>query len=51
METHGGMILTGKTDSPTRALSSHLVAKQEELGKEMVNFALQRISFMLESVL
>jgi hypothetical protein len=27
--------------------SSHLVAKQEELAKEIMNFALQRISFIL----
>jgi hypothetical protein len=34
--------------SPT---SSHLVAKQEELTKEMINFALQNITFILQSVL
>jgi len=49
MENHGGMISTGETpDSSTRALwksyqQSHLVAKQEELAKEMMNLALRSI--------
>jgi hypothetical protein len=36
------------SDNPTR---SHLVAKQEELANKMINFALQRISFILPRVL
>jgi hypothetical protein len=31
--------------------SSHLVAKQEELAKEIINFALQSISFIILGVL
>jgi hypothetical protein len=45
MESHGGMITTRKSpDSSTRALwqlylQSHLLAKQEEHGEGMLNFA------------
>jgi hypothetical protein len=46
MENHGGMISTGK-NSPihppefsSNPTSSHTVAKQEELVKEMMYFAL-----------
>jgi hypothetical protein len=48
-ESNRGMISKGKTtDSSTRALwqayqQSHLKAKQEQLAKEIVNFALRRI--------
>jgi hypothetical protein len=52
MENHGGMILTGKllTCLPQLSVnpaSSHLVAKQEELAKEMMNLALRTISIIL----
>jgi hypothetical protein len=42
MENHGGMMLTGETpDSSTRVrTSSHLVAKQEDLGKGYDEFSL-----------
>jgi hypothetical protein len=46
MENCGGMILTGKTpDLSIRALwqsyhQNHLVAKQEELEKEIMKFSL-----------
>jgi hypothetical protein len=48
MENHGGMISTGETpDSSTRLsgkpTSSHLVAKQEELAKKIMNLALRSI--------
>jgi hypothetical protein len=57
MESHGGMISTGETpDLSTRALwqsyqQSHLVAKHEEMARDMMNFALQSISLMLLRVL
>jgi hypothetical protein len=46
---HDGIIQTGKTlDSSTRALwqyyqQSHLVANQEKVAKEMMNFLLRNI--------
>jgi hypothetical protein len=40
MENHGEMISTDLSGNPT---SSHLVAKEEELVKEMMNVALQTI--------
>jgi hypothetical protein len=48
MENHGGMISTGETpDSSTRfsvkPTSSHLVAKQEELAKKIMNLVLRSI--------
>jgi hypothetical protein len=52
MENHGGMILTEETpDLFTGAFwqsywQRHLVAKQDELTKEMMNFALQNIFFL-----
>jgi hypothetical protein len=45
MENNGGMIFTGENpDLPTRALwksykHSYLVAKQEDLAKEMMNLS------------
>jgi hypothetical protein len=36
MENHGGMILRELSGKPT---SSHLVTKEEELAKEVINFA------------
>jgi hypothetical protein len=39
---------TELSDNPT---SSHLIAKQEELAKKMIHFALQSISFILQSIL
>jgi hypothetical protein len=43
MENHGGIISTGKTDRPPNLCgnptSSHLVAKKEELAKEIIDFA------------
>jgi hypothetical protein len=53
MENHGRMISIGETpDSSARALLqssfwSHLVAKQEELEKEMINFSVRIISSIL----
>jgi hypothetical protein len=53
MENHGGMILAEETpDLFTRAFwqsyrQRDLVAKQDELAKEMMNFALQSIFFFL----
>jgi hypothetical protein len=52
MEIHAGMISVGKllicppelSGNPT---SSYLVAKQEELVKEMMSLALQSILFIL----
>jgi hypothetical protein len=52
MVNHGVMMPTGETpDSSTTALyksyqQSHLVAKQEEQAKEMMNFVLRGTSFM-----
>jgi hypothetical protein len=49
MEKHGGLILIGKTpDLSSRAFwqtyhQCHLAAKQEDLVKEVMNFALQNI--------
>jgi hypothetical protein len=54
MENHIGMIWQGKTpDSSTGALwqsyrKIYLVAKQEKLVNEMMNFALRSISFILQ---
>jgi hypothetical protein len=54
VESHRGMISTGVTpDSSTRALrqsyrQSYLAVKREKLAKEIMNFALWSISFVLE---
>jgi hypothetical protein len=46
-ENHGGIISMGKLIHPPELsgnpTSSHLVAKQEELAKEIMNLALQSI--------
>jgi hypothetical protein len=47
MENHGGIVLTGKTVSPTRTLwksfqQSHLVANQEKLAEANDEFSLRR---------
>jgi len=52
MENHGGMIHSGNLlihppDLFGNPTSSHLIAKQEEQAKEMMNFAFQSISFIL----
>jgi hypothetical protein len=49
MENHGGMILAGENiiclpELCGNPASSHLVAKQEELVKEVMNLALQSVS-------
>jgi hypothetical protein len=57
MENNGGMISTRKPfDSSTRGLwkfyhQSHMVARQEKLVKEIMNFALRSILFILGKVL
>jgi hypothetical protein len=57
MEKHVGLILARKTPvSSTRDLRkscqwSHLIAKQKEVEKKIMNVALQNIIFMLERVL
>jgi hypothetical protein len=56
MENHSGMILTGENSIHPPELSgnptnSHLVAKQEELEKKMMNFALQIFYFILQRIL
>jgi hypothetical protein len=57
MENYGGMISTGETaDYSTRTVwqsyqQSHLIAKQEVLAMEMMNFAKRSISFILRRVL
>jgi hypothetical protein len=54
MENHGGIVSTGKTpDLSIRALwqsyqQSHLVAKQEELTKEIMYFVLQTIKLKIQ---
>jgi hypothetical protein len=57
MYNHDGMISSGERKLVIRPPelsgylnSSHLVAKQEKLAKEM-NFALRSITFILKSVL
>jgi hypothetical protein len=52
MESHGGIVLTGETVSPTRTLwksfqQSHLVANQEKLAEANDEFSLRRIFFVL----
>jgi hypothetical protein len=52
MENHGGMITTGETsDLSTKALRQsyqrNLVAKLDELAKEMMSFASSNISLIL----
>jgi hypothetical protein len=51
MENHGGMISTGELTGPPelsgKPTSSHLVERQEELAKEIMNFAFRSISFVL----
>jgi hypothetical protein len=51
VESDGGKISTGETDTSIRALwhlykHNHLVAKEEKLAKGTVDFALRSISFI-----
>jgi hypothetical protein len=55
MENHGGMISTGEDSwfvhqSSGNPTSSWLVAKEEELAKEILDFAVRIISFILRRV-
>jgi hypothetical protein len=57
MDNHGGIISTEEISLFVHLIylfgiptSSNLVAEQEELAKEMINFALRSISFQLRKI-
>jgi hypothetical protein len=50
-DTNRGKLLICPSELPCNPTSSHLVAKQQELANEIMNFVLQNLSFILQRVL